>query len=161
MTADAGVATSRSRPELINETYRRLRRMGFDATEATNLTALSNGFGICAQPWTVREVTHVLFLRESHRVGRRWSDADDRADGTDWCPVPAMVDPGPARAVEDLASVPAVRSRPGGKALPSDGRVTLLTLFRAMAGPDATLDSLRPSSRPRLDADGDSDPEGG
>ena len=161
MTAPVTFATSGSRPEQINDTYRRLRRMGFDAAEATNLTALRNGFGICAQPWTVREVTHLLFLRESQRVGRRWSDPDDRADGTEWSPVPAMVDRVPAPAVEDGASVPAVRSRHGDGAFPSDGRVTLLTLFRSMAGPDATLDSLRRSNPPRLDTAGDSEREGG
>ena len=136
MTATVGVATSGSRPELINAAYRRLRRAGFHDAEAANLTALRTGFAICAQPWTVREVAHLLFLRESRRVGGRWSDADDRADGTDSFPMPAMVDRVPAPAVKD-----------GDGALPPDGRVTLLTLFRSMAGPDATLDFRRPSNR--------------
>jgi hypothetical protein len=135
--------------------------MGFDDRDAANLTALSNGFGICAQPWTVREVTHLLFLHESCRVGRLWSDRDDRADGTEWSPVPAPVDRVPAAAVEDGASVSAVPSASGDGALSSDGRVTLLTLFRSTAGPDATLDSLRPSTPSRLDATGESDREGG
>jgi hypothetical protein len=90
MTATVGVATSGSRPELINATYRRLRRMGFGDSEAANLTALRNGFGITSQPWTVRELSHLLFLRETFRVGRRWSDVKDRADGTDRTPVPAV-----------------------------------------------------------------------
>jgi hypothetical protein len=161
MTADAGVATSRSRPELIDDTYRRLRRMGFDDAEATNLTALRNGFAICARPWTVREVTHLLFLRESHRVGRRWSDTDDRADGTEWSLVPAMVDRVPAPPVDDGASMPAMPPRHGDGSLFSDGRVTLLTLFRSMAGPNATLDHLRPSAPLRLDAADDADREDG
>jgi hypothetical protein len=161
MTATVGVATSGSRPELINDACRRLRRMGFDEAQATNLTALRNGFGICAQPWTVRQVTHLLFLRESCRVGRLWSNTDDRADGTEWSSVPAPVDRVPAPAVEDGASLPAVPSTRGDGALPSDGRVTLLTLFRSTAGPDATLDSLRRSIAARLDAASDSDREGG
>jgi hypothetical protein len=161
MTATVGVATSGSRPELINDAYWRLRRMGFDDPDAANLAALSNGFGICAQPWTVREVTHILFLRESYRVGRLWSDTDDRADGTEWSPVPAPVERVPAPAVEDGATVLAVPARHGDEAPSSDGRVTLLTLFRSMAGPGATLDSLRPSTPSRLDATGDSGREGG
>jgi hypothetical protein len=161
MTATIGAATYGSRPEPINDTCRRLRRMGFDDAEATNLTALRNGFGICAQPWTVREVTHLLFLRESHRVGRRWSDADDRADGTDRAPVPATVDQPPVRVVGDETSVPVVESRHRDDAVSSDSRVTLLTLFRLSAGPDATLDLLRPSAPLPLDGAGDSDRRGG
>jgi hypothetical protein len=77
MTPAIGAATSGSRPELISAMYRRLRRLGFDDPEAANLTALTNGFGITSQPWRIRELTHLLFLRELRRVGRRWSDADD------------------------------------------------------------------------------------
>ena len=161
MTATIGLATFGSRPELIGSTYRRLRRMGFDDPEAANLTALNNGFGITSQPWAVRELAHLLFLRESGRVGRRWSDADDRADCSDGTRVPVLVDRAPAPAVGDGAFVPAVHSRHRDDAVPSDGRVTLLTLFRSMAGPNATLDLLRPSAPPRLDAAGDSDRKGG
>jgi hypothetical protein len=117
--------------------------MDFDDAEAANLTALKNGFGITSQPWTVRELTHLLFLRELRRVGRRWSDADDRVDESDGLRVPA---------------VPSSRRE---NADPSDGRVTLLTLFRSMAPPNATLDLLRPSVPPRPDAAGDSDRKGG
>jgi hypothetical protein len=161
MTATVGVATSGSRPELINDTYRRLLRIGFDDAEATNLAAFKSGFGICGQPWTVREVTNLLFVRESRRVGRRWSDADDRADGTDRTPVPARVDRPPVLAVGDETSVPVVESRHSHDAVPSDGRVTLLTLFRSSAGPNATLDLLRPSAPLPLDGAGDSDRRGG
>jgi len=77
MTATFGGATHGSRPELVTATYRRLRRMGFEDPEAANLTALRNGVGITAQPWTVRERAHLLFLCELHRTGRQWSDADD------------------------------------------------------------------------------------
>jgi hypothetical protein len=86
MTPTIGAATSGSRPELISATFRRLRRLGFSHFEAANLIALKHGFRITLQPWTVREVTHLLFLRESCRVDRRWSDADDRVEGTDWAP---------------------------------------------------------------------------
>ena len=147
MTATVGVATSGSRPELINAAYRRLRRAGFDEAEAANLSALRNGFEICARPWTVHEITTVLFLRESYRVGRLWADTDDRAGGTEWSAVPAPVDRVSKPAVDDEATAPAVPSRRGDGDLASDGRVTLLTLFRSMAGPDATLDSLRRSDR--------------
>ena len=161
MTPTIGAATSGSRPELISATYRRLRRMGFDDPGAANLTALKSGFGITSQPWTVREVTHLLFVRESRRVGRLWSGAEDRLDWSAGTRVPAPVDGAPAPTVEDGASLPAVRSRHRDDIDPSDGRVTLLTLFRAMAGPNATLDRLRPSAPPRLDAGGHSDREGG
>ena len=80
-------ATSGSRPEMIGATYRRLQRMGFDDPGAANLTALGNGLGITEQPWTVRELVHLLFLRESRRVGR-WSGAGDRVVGSDRTRVP-------------------------------------------------------------------------
>ena len=161
MTATVAVTSSGSRPELINATYRRLRRAGFDDAEAANLTALRNGFGICGHPWTVREVAHLLFLHESRRVGRRWSEADDRADGTDRTAVPDMVDRPSERAVGDGTSVQAVGSSHRDDTVPSDGRVTLLTLFRTSAGPDASLDLLRRPFPARLDVRGDSDRRGG
>jgi hypothetical protein len=40
------------------------------------------------------------------------------------------------------------------------GRVTLLTLFRSMAGPNAALDMLRPSAGPRRDVAGGMDGDG-
>jgi hypothetical protein len=73
MTATVRVATSGSRPELINDMYRRLRRIGFDDAEAANLTALRNGFGMCAQPWTVRAVAHPeRRVRLLTSFGARW-----------------------------------------------------------------------------------------
>jgi hypothetical protein len=78
MTATDGVATSGSRPELLSVTYLRLRQLGFDGPESANLTAVKNGFGITTQPWTVRELAHLLFLRESRRFR-----VDDRVDGRD------------------------------------------------------------------------------
>jgi hypothetical protein len=152
MTPTIGAATSGSRPELISATYRRFRRMGFDDPQAANLTALTNGFGITTQPWRVRELTHLLFLSASRRVGRWWSDADDRVDCRDGMRVPPPVNRTLTPTVGDGASPRAMRST-HGDCEPSDGRVTLLTLFRAMAGPNATLDLLRPPARPRLDPD--------
>ena len=160
MTATIGVATSGSRPELISATYRRLRRMGFDGPEAANLAAIKNGFGITSQPWTVRVLVHVVFLHESCRVGDRWADADDRADRSDETRVPALVDRAPRPTFEVGASAPPGWLEHRDDAV-SDGRVTLLTLFRSMAGPNATLDLLRPSAPPRFDAAGDSDRKGG
>jgi hypothetical protein len=78
MTATIGAATAGPRPELLCVTYRRFRRMGFEDPVAANLTAVKNGFRITVQPWTIRELTHLLFVRESHRVGRRRLDMDDR-----------------------------------------------------------------------------------
>ena len=82
MSATIRGVISGSRPDLIGAAYRRLRRMGFDDTGAANLTALKNGLGIAEQPWTVRELDHLLFLRESRRGGR-WSGAEDRLDASD------------------------------------------------------------------------------
>jgi hypothetical protein len=147
MTATDGVATSGSRPELISATYRRLQRMGFGDPEAANLTALKNGVAICTEPWTVRELTHLLFLRTLHGAGGRWSDSDDRVDS--------------ALLVRGRASIPAGQSKPRAHNHQANGAVTLLTLFRSVAGPNATSDPLRRSASPRLDAAGDSSQEGG
>jgi hypothetical protein len=50
-------------------TYRQLVSRGLDPSEAANLTAFVNGLAVGAQPWTINEVGHVLFLRELCRVG--------------------------------------------------------------------------------------------
>lgn len=159
MTAAVGAATSGPRPELISATYRRFQRMGFADPEAANLTALKSGFGITSQPWSVWELAHLLFLRELRFVGRRWSDADDRFDADDGTPVVAMGNQAPTSAVGNRASPPVPRSGRRDDADPRDGAVTLLTLLRSMAGPNATLDLLRGSASPRLDATGDADRE--
>jgi hypothetical protein len=67
------------RPWTISTTYRRLQNLGFDEREAGDLTAYISGIAIGAVPWTVWELTHLLFLREMNRLGRCWSDAEDRA----------------------------------------------------------------------------------
>ena len=53
----------------ITTTYRRLRILGFDDCEAGNLTAYVSGVAIGQQPWTVRELTHLHFLREIESRG--------------------------------------------------------------------------------------------
>jgi hypothetical protein len=58
----------------------------------------------------------------------------------------------------DPATAPALGRR--APVQPSGGAVTLLTLFRSMAGPTSTLDLLRPSVPLRPDVAGDADREG-
>ena len=156
-----GPASSGSRPELISVTYRRLRCMDFDDAEAANLTALKNGFGITSQPWAVRELTHLLFLRHLRRGSGRWTDLDDRADTRDRTSVPSVVRRTPAQAISGGAPAPFVQWNRGDDSEPTDGRITLLTLFRSIAGPDATLDHIRFPAPDRPDAGGGTDREGG
>jgi len=148
----SGVPASVVRPIPIAATYRQLSQMGFHATEAANLAALTFGFEITPQPWTVRELSHLLFLRQLHRDGRTWVDADDRSDGAD---VDLM-----SRSVGPVGPPAVGRRSPADS---SDGRVTLLTLFRSMAGPNASLDLLRRSASPGspLNGGGDGAREGG
>jgi hypothetical protein len=151
MTA-TDVPASVERPFPIAATYRQLLQMGFDGPEAANLAALRFGVEITPQPWTVRELTHLLFLRQLRRAGRQKYDAKDRADGADG---------GPERESVNPVKSPAVVCR--APADPSGGGVTLLTLLRSIAGPNATLDLVRPSAtpHPRLNPAGDADREGG
>jgi hypothetical protein len=135
--------------------------MGFGDPEAGNLTALASGIGITSQPWTVREVAHLLFVLELHRVCRLWSGTDDRADGSEGSRVPAPVHRAPAPPVVDKPPIQPVQPGHRGDVGSSDGRVTLLTLFRWMAGPSATLDQLRRSSPDGRDTASGSDGQGG
>jgi hypothetical protein len=150
MSATFRVVTPGSRPERINAAYLRLRRIGFGDPEAANLTALASGFRITSQAWTVRELAHLLFVRELYRVCLHWSGADDRY-GTR---VPPPIDRAPAPPVVDTAPTRPVQSRRPEDADPSGGAVTLLTLFRSMAGPNATLDQLRRFSPPGSNGEG-------
>ena len=150
MSASIGAASFGSRPELISATYRRLRRLGFGEPEAANLTALKSGFLISSQPWTVRELTRLLFLRELARGRGEWSGVEDRADTIDSTSLSAAV--GRAPAAGDRASAPPRWLAHRDDIAPSDGRVTLLTLFRAIASPDARLSLSRPSTPTGLDA---------
>jgi hypothetical protein len=160
MPASFASASSGSRPELVTASYRRLRQLGFDEPAAANLAAFKRGFEVTSQPWTVRQLTHLLFLRELRRAGGNWAGTDDRADSAERTPDLPVAES--TAAIEKAPSSPA-RQAHRGDADPSDGRVTLLTLFRSMAGPNASLDLPRLSNppRPRLDPAGDADREGG
>jgi len=139
-TARPGATTDRH--ATITTTYRRLRILGFDEREAGNLTAYVSGIAIGPQPWTVRELTHLLFMREMYRMGRRWSGADDHA------------------ATVEGARLPIGERKPPDPD-GSDGRVTLLTFFRGMSGPSGDLENLAPPGYRSSEAVGDPDQEGG
>jgi hypothetical protein len=114
-----------SQPERLTAAYRRLRRLGFDDPAVADLTAVRSGFAIGSQPWRVRELTYLLFLRDLAGTRGEWSGAEDRASnriGDRWRL--------PARAPRYLDT--------------SDGSITLLTLFQAAASRPATLDRLAP-----------------
>jgi hypothetical protein len=102
--------------------------MGFDGPEAGNLTALKNGFQVASQSWTIRELARLLFLRELIRAHGVWSGADDRSN----------------RESSEEWRVPQRRDWDIDQ---PDGRVTLLSLFRGIAGPTAKLDALVPKRR--------------
>ena len=55
------------RPEA---TYRHLVTQGFASTEAANLTAYLKGLPIGEQPWTLRQVNVLVFLRTLYEAGR-------------------------------------------------------------------------------------------
>lgn len=122
---NGAVRAADARPELITVHYRRLRRLGFGAPEAANLVALRHGLRIGSRPWTIGELTHLHFLRTLRRSGRCWLDADRRVAG-------------------DLAEGWRLPPPPRWYDEPSDGRITLESLFRAVAGPTARLDALAP-----------------
>ena len=50
--------------------YRRLTVGGWTAREAGNLTAHLEGLGPVRHGWTIREIDHLLFLREMVETGR-------------------------------------------------------------------------------------------
>lgn len=135
----ASTATT-DRRGTITTTYRRLRILGFDECEAGNLTAYVSGIAIGSQPWTVRELTHLLFMREMYRVGRRWSNADDRT------------------AIEERRP-PTSGSKPRDSHS-SNERVTLLTFSRGVSRLSANQHPAPPGYR-SSDAPGHRDREGG
>ena len=160
MSASRGAAMSGSRPEPFRETYRQLLHKGFETREAANLTAITFGFRITERPWTVRELNHLIFLRQLRRVGRAWAHVDDRAPGGVRTPMPAVARPwASADGRRSSSAGPAHRGGSG----PSNDPVTLLSLLREIAGTHATLDLLRPSAthQRRLDAASGADREGG
>ncbi len=128
MTATTVAATCGSRPELISATYRRLRRVGFEDPEAANLTAFMIGLPIRSQPWKVRELTRLLFVRELARQSGEWSGGEDRAstDGVDRWPIPGSAPRDPTQ---------------------SDGRITLQSLLQETLGRTASTPE-RSTSQP-------------
>ena len=61
-------------------TYRQLVTRGFASSEAANLTAYLNDLPIGDQPWTLRQVNAVLFLRRLREAGR-FGTGDGTTDG--------------------------------------------------------------------------------
>jgi hypothetical protein len=61
-------------------TYRQLVTRGFASGEAANLTAYLNDLPIGDQPWTLRQVNAVLFLRKLREAGR-FGTGDGATDG--------------------------------------------------------------------------------
>ena len=61
-------------------TYRQLVTRGFASGEAANLTAYLNDLPIGEQPWTLRQVNAVLFLRRLREAGR-FGTGDGATDG--------------------------------------------------------------------------------
>lgn len=58
------------RPYPAQATYRDLVARGFTSGEAANVTAYLNGIAIGGQPWTLHEISSLLFLRELNRLGQ-------------------------------------------------------------------------------------------
>jgi len=58
--------------------YRQLLMRGLAPDEAANITAVMRGIPIVATPWTVRQISHLLFLRAMLDAGRFGPD-----DGVD------------------------------------------------------------------------------
>jgi hypothetical protein len=64
--------------------YRHLLARGFASGEAGNLTAMMAGIPIVTEPWTAREVGHLIFLRTLREAGT-WGpyDGAGRTDEVD------------------------------------------------------------------------------
>jgi hypothetical protein len=56
--------------------YRQLVMRGLAPDEAANVTAVMRGIPIAATQWTVREISHLLFLRAMRDAGRFDPDGD-------------------------------------------------------------------------------------
>jgi outer membrane receptor for Fe3+-dicitrate len=67
MNASAQTVGTTPRPAAA---YRQLLMRGLAPDEAANITALMRGIPIGVTPWTVREISHLLFLRAMHDAGR-------------------------------------------------------------------------------------------
>lgn len=64
--------------QVTRSTYRRLTMRGLAPDEAANLTAFLCGIPIAQVHWSLRQVNHLLFLREMARTGR-FGPADGEA----------------------------------------------------------------------------------
>jgi hypothetical protein len=78
MNASAQTTGTTPRPAAA---YRQLMMRGLAPDEAANVTAVMRGLPVRATPWTVREISHLLFLRAMHDSGR--FGPDDVADVVD------------------------------------------------------------------------------
>ena len=67
-------STSVTRPSA-RSAYRLLLARGFASGEAGNLTAMTAGIPIVTEPWTAREVGHLVFLRTLREAGT-WGPDD-------------------------------------------------------------------------------------
>jgi hypothetical protein len=59
--------TSTNLQPTASETYRYFLARGFTQAEAANLAAYLGGLPLGDQPWTISEVSQILFLRELDR----------------------------------------------------------------------------------------------
>ena len=50
--------------------YRELVTRGLEPREAANVAAVVAGIPISSEPWTIREISHLLFLRALREAGR-------------------------------------------------------------------------------------------
>ena len=76
LTAATAPPASVSQPSP-RSAYRLIVARGFASAEAGNLTAIMAGIPIVTEPWTAREVSHLVFLRTLFEPGT-W-DPDDGA----------------------------------------------------------------------------------
>jgi hypothetical protein len=67
---DARTAVPARAQRTARSTYQRLRMVGLTTTEAGNLTAHLNGLRVAVQPWTLREIEGLLFIRALVELGR-------------------------------------------------------------------------------------------
>jgi hypothetical protein len=65
------------KPGPATSAYRQLVMKGLEPREAANIVAVMAGIPIVGQPWTLREVNHLVFLRKLRSAGH-W-DTPDRA----------------------------------------------------------------------------------
>lgn len=67
MSASAQTIGTTPRPSVA---YRQLLMRGLTPGEAANIIALARGIPVGDTPWTVRQISHLLFLRSMQDAGR-------------------------------------------------------------------------------------------